>query len=101
MKKKMKSDKIRVACVGDSITYGFNLINREKESYPSVLNELLGKEYEVGNFGFSGRTLLKNGDYPYVSEKLYQDSLNFNAKIVIIKLGTNDTKVNGKKKKSF
>ena len=43
-----EQSKIRVACVGDSITYGAGI--REPEStYPMRLAELLGNKYEVQN----------------------------------------------------
>ena len=86
------SDKppIRVACVGDSITRGAGA--GKGKSYPSQLQELLGASWVVGNFGVSGRTLLKKGDFPYWKEKDYQKALGFKPDVVIIMLGTNDTK---------
>ena len=33
---------VRVACVGDSITYGAGVANRGKNNYPKVLGGLLG-----------------------------------------------------------
>lgn len=88
------ADLIRVACVGDSITYGKGIADRESNSYPAVLARLLGDGYEVGNFGVSGTTLLKKGDYPYWHTTAFRDATDFDAHIVIIKLGTNDTKGN-------
>ncbi|MCD7964104.1 MAG: GDSL-type esterase/lipase family protein [Rikenellaceae bacterium] len=85
--------RIKVACVGNSITAGSGVENRATQSYPAVLQQLLGERYEVVNFGLGGRTLLYNGDRPYVNEKRFQESLEFNPDIVIIKLGTNDSKV--------
>lgn len=87
-----KKDVIRVACVGDSITYGSRITDRAKNSYPAVLQTLLGDGYEVKNFGVSARTLLNKGDYPYTKEKAYQEALAFKPNVVVIKLGTNDTK---------
>ena len=49
----------RVACVGDSITFGAGVKNRGKNCYPAVLGNLLGEGYEVRNFGVNGATLLK------------------------------------------
>ena len=40
---------IKVACVGNSITYGYLLENRERDAYPAVLQRALGKPYVVGN----------------------------------------------------
>lgn len=81
---------IKVACVGDSITKGAGA--GPGKSYPSQLQELLGDKWNVGNFGVSGRTLLKKGDHPYWNEKAYQDALAMKPDVVIIMLGTNDTK---------
>lgn len=80
---------VRVACVGDSITEGIGL---GKRTYPAQLQEMLGDEWKVGNFGVSGRTLLKKGDFPYWEENAYKEALNFAPDVVIIMLGTNDTK---------
>ena len=85
---------IRIACVGDSITYGAGITDRETNSYPAQLQVLLGNTYKVGNFGVSARTLLKKGDKPYWNNKAYKKALSFNPNIVIIKLGTNDIKPN-------
>ena len=84
------AEPIKVACVGDSITQGVGAA--PGKSYPSQLQELLGDGYKVGNFGVSGRTLLSKGDKPYVKEKAYQAALEMKPDIVIILLGTNDTK---------
>ena len=90
--KKPKNGDIKVACVGDSITYGCMVANRNKNNYPTVLNELLGEGYCVANFGYSDRTAIKTGNRPYTAEKLYQQSLDFRPDIVVILLGTNDSK---------
>lgn len=88
----LQASVVKVACVGNSITYGAGISNRDRDSYPAVLGQMLGEEYEVRNFGFSARTCLNKGDYPYMKEKMFQDALGYNPDIVIIKLGTNDTK---------
>lgn len=82
--------KKKVACVGNSITENSALPLAEK--YPSVLQHLLGDDYEVRNYGIGGRTMLKNGNHPYWIEKRYQEVLDWNPDIVIIKMGTNDGK---------
>ena len=83
---------IRVACVGNSITYGAGIANRDKNSYPAQLQYYLGEGYEVKNFGVSATTLLSKGDYPYITTNEYKESKSFNPDIVLIKLGTNDSK---------
>lgn len=80
---------VKVACVGDSITQGSGT---KGNPYPKQLQEMLGEKWKVGNFGVSGRTLMDKGDYPYMSEKAYQDALAMKPDVVVIMLGTNDTK---------
>ena len=83
---------IRVACVGDSITYGHGIENRLKGCYPAQLGRMLGDKWEIRNFGVSGATMLRQGDLPYWEQQAFKGVLAYNPHIVIIKLGTNDTK---------
>ena len=83
---------LKVACIGDSITEGSGLGNPTTESYPAKLQRLLGTNYLVRNFGVSGRTLLRKGDFPYWSEAALSQSRDWNPDIVTIMLGTNDAK---------
>jgi lysophospholipase L1-like esterase len=46
----------------------------------------------VKNFGIGGRTMLQKGDYPYMKEQAWKDAQGFLPDIVVIKLGTNDSK---------
>ena len=92
-----QTTKIKIACIGNSITYGNGLVNRQKNSYPAQLQTLLGSDYEVNNFGVSGTTLLKNGNLPYWKTPQYQQALSSNPNIVFIKLGTNDSKLINRK----
>ena len=85
-------DVIRVACVGDSITFGAGVGDREKNSYPAVLGRLLGEKWQVKNFGVSGATMLNKGDKPYTKQKAFAAALEFKPNVVLIKLGTNDSK---------
>ena len=87
-----KAAQKRVACVGDSITYGCFVPGQPWNSYPRQLGRLLGREYCVGNFGYTNRTALKKADHPYTKEKLYRQSLAFQPNLVLLMLGTNDTK---------
>ena len=87
-----KSEPTRVACVGDSITYGHGIKDRDHDTYPALLNAMLGEKYDVRNFGVSGSTTMMGTDMPYMNEQAYKDALAFNPQIVTIKLGTNDSK---------
>ena len=82
---------VRVACVGNSITYGTGIANRERDAYPSQLQRLLGKDFVVGNFGKPGATLLRHGHRPYFQQTEFRDALQFKADIAVIHLGINDT----------
>ena len=96
---------IKVACIGNSITDGHGIDMAPASGYPAVLQQLLGNDYWVKNFGVSARTMLNKGDYPYMNEMAWRDALAFlrpegskqaelerKPDIVIIKLGTNDSK---------
>ncbi len=80
---------VRLACVGDSITAG---VGARGNSYPKQLGELLGERWKVGNFGNSGSTLLNHGNKPYQKQGSFQSALKFEPHVVVIMLGTNDTK---------
>ena len=82
----------RIACVGDSITYGATIRDKSHDSYPAQLGTMLGRKYSVKNFGASGYPLQESCDRPYTSHKRYKKSLDFKPDVVLIMLGTNDTK---------
>lgn len=77
-------DPIRVACVGDSITQG--------SGYPAKLQVLLGTNYSVGNFGVSGSTVTLNSTKPYMNQTAFEKAQQFQPKVVVIMLGTNDAR---------
>ncbi len=87
-----KPGAIRVACIGNSITDGHGIDMRTAYGYPALLQKKLGEDYWVKNFGVSSRTLLNKGDFPYMKETAWKDALAFKPDVVIIKLGTNDSK---------
>ena len=81
---------IKVACVGDSITQGHGVPGGM--AWPDQLARMLGEKWTVGNFGISGTTLMKSGDKPYQNEEAFKNAKSFNPDVVVIMLGTNDTK---------
>lgn len=84
------AQRIKVACVGNSITENYAL--PQKDKYPTILQRLLGSQYEVRNYGIGGRTMLKKGNYPYWNEARYREAITWNPDIVVIEMGTNDAK---------
>jgi len=81
---------IKVACIGNSITEGGagNYFN----SWPIQLRDLLGSGYYTENLGVSGTTMSKSGDSPWWNQPQYNYTFSFNPDIILIKLGTNDSK---------
>lgn len=90
-RKKVAAQPVRVACVGNSITYGTGIEDREHFSYPVQLQQMLGNGYVVGNFGKPGATLLYKGHRPYVEQPEFKEALRFKGDITVIHLGINDT----------
>ncbi len=83
---------VRLACVGDSITWGYNISGRQTNSYPAQLAVMLGTNWDVRNFGVNATTMLHQGDRPYVKTKTYEQALAFKADVVVIDFGANDSK---------
>ena len=88
----LAQDRIRVACIGNSITYGHGIEDRDHDTYPAQLQTLLGNEFDVRNFGVSGTTAQKAGDFPWTTTNEYPKSVEFRPDIAVFKLGTNDSK---------
>ncbi|HUA67202.1 MAG TPA: GDSL-type esterase/lipase family protein [Candidatus Saccharimonadales bacterium] len=83
---------IRLACVGDSITWGYGISNRIYNCYPAQLGVMLGTNWEVRNFGVNATTLLHQGDLPYIKQPAYFRALAFKPDVVVIDFGANDSK---------
>lgn len=83
---------VKIACVGDSITWGFTILRRHKDSYPAVLQHLLGSGFKVRNFGVNNACANFGGDLPYGRLRPFRRALLFKPDIVVIMLGTNDSK---------
>lgn len=79
-----------VACVGNSITYGYGL--NWGTSYPNFLQEMMPEGAKVDNFGVSGMTFAKSGNQSYWSTDRFTAAMASNPNIVVIELGTNDSK---------
>lgn len=87
----LQAKKLKVACIGNSVTYGAGLENREINCYPAQLQQLLGEDYQVENFGKNGATLLTKGHRPYILQDEYKAALAFAGDRIVIHLGLNDT----------
>lgn len=80
-----------MACIGNSVTYGYGIEGREQNAYPAQLQLMLGSRYEVANFGLSGATLLRKGHRPYTQTQQYKDAIAYKPDVAIVHLGLNDT----------
>lgn len=88
--------KIRMATVGNSITYGALLANPATECYPAQLGNMLSEVYgdtvEIKNFSVSGRTMMRSAETPLWNEPQFLSALKYVPDICLILLGTNDSK---------
>lgn len=82
----------RIACIGDSITEAGVYFWQNKFSYPAQLDSILGDNFDVLNCGRGGGTMVKKSELTYWRFMEFSNVFVFHPEIVIIKLGTNDTK---------
>jgi lysophospholipase L1-like esterase len=83
---------LKIACVGNSITYGYGLDNPATQSYPTDLDTLLGSGYAVSNFGVSSKTMIKAVSDAYWTQSAFTQAMASQPDMVVIELGTNDCK---------
>ena len=81
---------LRIACVGDSITFGDQIANRARDAYPAVLERLSGSRFAVGNFGVNGATALPIPFRAWMDTPAARDALAFAPDAVVVMLGIND-----------
>lgn len=87
-----RAGQIKVACVGDSITYGHGISGWPKNSYPTVLQGLLGDGYHVNNYSVSSFAVQEKADRSYRTLTHYEECLAYDADIVVFMMGSNDSK---------
>ena len=86
----------KLACIGDSITYGMMRDGKgnyyQLDNYPLNLQALLGADWKVYNYGQPGAYVIRNdGKLSYWNLKQFTDSKEKNAEAYTIMLGTNDS----------
>ncbi len=83
----------RVACIGDSITYGTGVLQtRDTDSYPALLQALSNGRYLAENYGAGGRTLLEGNKKSYSKTGYLEKIEAEEPDILLVMLGTNDSK---------
>jgi len=89
---------IKVAVLGDSITWGAGAKVREQNRYSTRLGQLLGDAYNTQTFAASSLCMLRKADKPFASTEHFKDAIGFKPDIAFILLGTNDTCQNDNRK---
>lgn len=83
---------IKIACVGDSLTYGTTLLKRKRDCYPSRLQRIFGEDYNVLNMGFAGHTVNPYCDKYWAKEDVVALLEDYRPDYIIFMLGTNDSR---------
>lgn len=87
-----QKQRVKLACVGNSITYGTGTPDPEVCSYPAQLCGILDTTiYEIRKFGRPGSTVLDKGHNPYVKSPEHAALMEFAPDIAVIHIGINDT----------
>lgn len=81
---------VKVACVGDSITFGTNSRDPARDSYPRYLQELLGSAYSVEKYGAPSHSLIETDTPSFLLHSYFSESVSAKPDVVIVMLGTND-----------
>ena len=87
-----KSDVIKVGCVGDSNTYGAEATDRTRYAWPIQIRSMLGSKYETQNFGVNGALMMNHLTDAWKNKTAYSDNKAYDPNIIVIALGTNDSK---------
>lgn len=97
-----------VCCMGDSLTYGHGLLQRDSQSYPAQLQQLLlsgcrqnKTRFRVINCGASGACATRTGDFPYWNTSEYKTGVAAQPSFIVLLLGTNDCKPNNWEQGTF
>ncbi|MSP07577.1 MAG: G-D-S-L family lipolytic protein, partial [Chitinophagaceae bacterium] len=83
---------VNIACIGNGVTYGIGVENREKNNFPQQLQYLLGANYKVTNFGAVNAPVLSNGVNGYNKTAAFKKSQTGNPNIVFVELGLDEIK---------
>lgn len=85
--------KRRIACIGDSITFGAGVQKtRKKDAWTYLWQNSLGEGFQVLNYGVSGATLQREGDFPYHRIGFLRKLERAKPELIVLMLGTNDSK---------
>ena len=83
---------VNIACIGNGVTHGVGVENREKNNFPQQLQYLLGSSYKVTNFGVVNAPVLSNGVNGYNKTAAFKKSQTGNPNIVFVELGLDEIK---------
>ncbi|MBF0432588.1 MAG: prolyl oligopeptidase family serine peptidase [Fibrobacteria bacterium] len=87
------SAQVKVACVGNSLTYSLAWDPVNDPRLVARLGRLMGDDYDVHKpFAQPGRTALRNAKWSIWKEQEFKDIFTWKPNIITIMLGTNDSK---------
>ncbi len=69
-------------------------MGRGRNAYPVQLQEMLGDGYAVRDFGVNAHAAQRAADFPYWESEAFAENASFAPDIVLIMLGTNDSRGN-------
>ena len=93
-----EAEPIRIACCGDSITFGTcaedavidkYTYKKENQFYPNQMQKLYGTSAVVGNFGYPG-SYVGTSHNKYLNSCVYAALCEFDPDVIVIALGTNN-----------
>jgi alpha-L-fucosidase 2 len=85
-------DGIIIGCIGDSNTYGAGASDRNKYAWPIQIRDMIGNDYSTVNLGKSGALMMNGFTDSWTNSSYYTQNKSLNPQIILIALGTNDSK---------
>ena len=82
--------KLRVACVGDSTTWGTHATRAEGVTYPDQLAKMGRRTLQVRNFGVGATTLLRQSGRAWCDTGELEQAIAYQPDVVVIMFGVNE-----------
>ncbi|MEM7036370.1 MAG: SGNH/GDSL hydrolase family protein [Bacteroidota bacterium] len=83
---------MRLAAIGNSITWGWNATTPFVDHYPAQLQDSLGATWRVVNFGAPGAAVIRQANWVYTDQLVYAHAQQFGPEVAVVMLGTNDSR---------
>ena len=95
--------KRKIACIGDSITFGAGVVQtRDRDAWPYILGRSLGDAFQVLNYGISGAMAQVESEVVFKQyHDFIDDAVAADPELYLFMLGTNDCKTVNWKRDAF